>query len=771
MASTRHHVRVPVTLGIVTVIVGINSSGWLPERASVVLDNGAQLAAALVAIGVCAWAARRLTGAERTWRRLMAVGMAGWAAGQVIWSWYQIFSTEHLPSPSLADLGYLSLPPFALMALFAIAASAPRSTPVSRGRDRLVLVLDGLIVVASLAVLSWATVLGPVVDAGADTRLAFAVAIAHPLTGVVLTVIVALLVVTRPVPRTFRPQLFLLGLGLVALAMSDCVYAYLIASGAEQMSSLANTGYIAGPALIALAGAATVDRQRPEPPVPVRHRYDWMHLLVPYVPFIATGPLILARAATGQSLSTLEIYLGWLGLALVVARQMVTLVENTALLARVSDGQQRLVHQAYHDPLTGLANRALFRDRLQQAVERHREHGRPVALLFVDLDDFKLVNDSLGHAAGDRLLRAVGARLLTCVRVEDAVARLGGDEFAVLLEGDAIAPVPVGERIIAALREPFTVDAHVLPVTASVGVVVPDPDEPLTPDSLLRRADAAMYAGKRRGKGLLVRYDAGVSDGNGDPHLPDLLADALAGDPGAAGFEVHYQPIVRFEDAATVAVEALARWSHPAVGAIDPDVFVRLAERSGLVAALDDFVLDRACADAAALTEAYGQAVDVHVNVSAGRLGRPELEAALDRVLAAHALRPGRLVLEITETSRITDLPAAAAAARRIRARGVRVALDDFGSGFNALAQLHALPVDVVKLDAALTDIDTEPDRTEALARSVLAICAELQITVVAEGVETLSRAGALARLGCRLGQGYLYGPPRPLAALTVATG
>ncbi|MCW6010912.1 EAL domain-containing protein [Micromonospora sp. CPCC 205371] len=761
-----------MTLIAVAAIVGVNSSGWLPARAVAVLDNGAQLAAALAAIATCAWTARRLTGAERSWRRLMAFGMGGWAFGQIIWSWYQIFSTEHLPSPSLADFGYLSLPVFALLALLSIAASVPRpaaASPQSRHRDRAVLVLDGLIVVASLLVLSWATVLGKVVEAGAETRGAFAVAIAHPITDLVLTAIVVLMFSTRPVPRAYRPQLSLLGLGLVALSLSDCVYAYLVATGAESMSPLANTGFIAGPALIALAGAATVDRQPPEPVPAPRRRSDWVHLLVPYVPVIATGLLVVIRAFSGHTLSSVEIYVGWLGLGLVVARQMVTLVENTALLARVSEGQQRLAYQAFHDPLTGLANRALFRERLQHAVDRHRLHGQPVALLFVDLDDFKLVNDGLGHAAGDRLLRAVGDRLQGCVRRDDVVARLGGDEFAILLDGDPTVPERVGERIIAALSEPFTVDAHTVRVSGSVGVVVPDAGEMLTPDSLLRRADAAMYAGKRRGKGLLVRYEAGVSDGSGDPHLPDLLAAALTGDPASAGFEVHYQPIVRFEDAATVAVEALARWSHPVAGAVDPDVFVKVAERAGLVANLDDFVLDRACGDAAALAETYGQAIDVHVNVSAGRLGRPELEAALDGALARHGLRPGRLVLEITETSRITDLSAAAAAARRIRARGVRVALDDFGSGFNALAQLHALPVDVVKLDAALTDIETEPERAEALCRSVLAICAELQVAVVAEGVETVSRAGALARLGCRLGQGYLYGQPRPLQGLTTS--
>jgi diguanylate cyclase (GGDEF)-like protein len=459
----------------------------------------------------------------------------------------------------------------------------------------------------------------------------------------------------------------------------------------------------------------------------------------------------------------------WLGL--VVARQMFTIVDNTVLLERVSEGQQRLHHQAYHDPLTGLANRALFRERLVLALDMHRHKGRPIALLFADLDDFKLINDSFGHAMGDRLLHAIAERLVACVPAADLVARLGGDEFAVLLEHRSAEAEPIGNRILAALRDPFHIDGHTLGAGASIGLVVPDPGDPAlsagpaqAADALLRRADAAMYASKRRGKGNLVRY-AGIADG-GHADLPHLLAKALTGAPAAAGFEVFYQPIVRFTDGTTVAVEALARWTDPMVGPVDPDVFVTVAERTGLVAAIDDFVLDRACADAAALANAYGRPIDVHVNVSAARLGQRGLAEAVLRSLERHAVRPSRLVVEITETRHIPDLPDAAAVAARLRALGVRIALDDFGSGYNALAQLHSLPVDVVKLDSALTEVEVAPDRAEALCRSVLAICAALNVTVIAEGIETAGRARALAAMGCEYGQGYLFGQPRPVHRL-----
>jgi diguanylate cyclase (GGDEF)-like protein len=485
------------------------------------------------------------------------------------------------------------------------------------------------------------------------------------------------------------------------------------------------------------------------------------------VPVVATGVVIAARTGAGRQLTSFEAYLGWVGLGLVVARQMFIIVDNTVLLERVSEGQERLHHQAYHDPLTGLANRALFRDRLVLAVDAHRTRGAPIALLFADLDDFKLINDGFGHAMGDRLLRAIADRLQSCVPPDDLVARLGGDEFAVLLERLSGQAEPIGHQILAALSDPFVIDGRSLGVSASIGLVVPDGTDPgLSADTLLRRADAAMYVSKRRGKGNLARY-VGGADGGPHADLPQVLARALTESPAAAGFEVFYQPIVRFADSATVAVEALARWTDPVHGMVDPDVFVTVAERTGLVGAIDDFVLDRTCADAATLANTYGRPIDVHVNVSAARLGQPGLEEAILRALERHAVRPSRLVVEITETRRIPDLPRAAQIAARLRAYGIRIALDDFGSGFNALAQLHSLPVDIVKLDSSLTDVDVAPERAGVLLRSVVSICADLDIVVVAEGIETPARAHALAALGCALGQGYLFGQPRPVHGLT----
>ncbi len=727
-----------------------------------VLDGAALFGAGLGGAAACWRAARGRTGPAYLWRRLIGLGLLLWAMGQAAAVAYDIVQPAGVPVPSVADAGRLLLRVCGLLALLAAAGDAHRLRDASPRRERVVLVLDALLVTGSLLALTWSTVPRP--DLGADLAPAAAgTGLAYLVLDAFLVVTVLLLLLTRPTPARLRLPLTLLGAGFLTFAAADVIRVVRFASGAREPGWVTVVLAVVGVALLACAVRV---RGRDGPPA----RTQTAALLLPYVPVVATGAIIAVRAAAGRPLTAFEAYLGWLGLGLVVIRQMLTIVDHRALLARLAEGRLRFMHQAHHDPLTGLANRTLFRERLGQAVERHRRHRHPVAVIFVDLDDFKLVNDNLGHDAGDRLLRDVGERLLGCVRRDDLVARLGGDEFAILIEGQAADVEPVGQRILAGLREPFTIEGRIVTVGASLGLVIPDGDDvddELSADALMRRADTAMYAGKRRGKGELVRYAGG---GRADVDLPLLLARALADTPAQSGFEVHYQPVVRFADGATVAVEALARWRDPVAGVIDPDVFVIVAERTGMVAAIDDFVLDRACADAGVLAERYGAPVDLHVNVSAGRLGGAELEQAVAAALRRHALDPARLVLEITEPRRLPDLPAAAAAARRLRALGVRLALDDFGSGFNALAQLHALPVDIVKLDASLTSVELDPERSGALCRSVVAICAELRVAVVAEGVERAAQAGALSQLGCGLGQGYLYGAPRPVGRLPTPT-
>ena len=691
--------------------------------------------AGLAAAVACFVVARGRTGEQRRWRVLAGIGLAAWAVAGLWW-------------PALA----LALPICLFLALLQAPYARLRSVPHSPLRDQIALVIDSVLISGSLLALLCTLLPERVVRPGLDA--------VYPTADLVLLTIVLLLLLTRPAAPIARVPLWLGGLAVLSFGVSDTLRLLDLPGGWA--------GHLLGPVFLGLAAISKPAAADQTEVIPER---DWLHLVLPYVPVTATGVVIAISTGPGNPLSPFEAYLGWLGLGLVVARQMFTIVDNTLLLDRVSEGQRRLHHQAYHDPLTGLANRALFRERLVSALDAHRRRGTPLAVLFADLDDFKLINDSYGHAMGDRVLHAIADRLRGCVAPDDMVARLGGDEFAVVLDhcpGDA---EPVGNRMLAALSEPFLIDGHSIRLGASIGLVVPEPGEPLSADALLRRADAAMYAGKRRGKGAMARYSGG-HDGGSHADLPHLLAQALSrgGDPRAAGFEVHYQPIVRFADGQTTAVEALARWTSPVAGPVHPDVFVAVAERTGLVGAIDDFVLDQACADAAALASLYGRPIDVHVNVSAARLGQDGLFEAVSSALSRHAMPAARLVVEITETRRIQDLTGAAAVAGRLRSLGVRMALDDFGSGFNALVQLHSLPVDIVKLDAKLTDVDAAPERAAALCRSVLAICEDMDITVVAEGIETADRAAAMAEIGCPLGQGYLFGQPGPLHRLQAVT-
>ena len=742
--------------GIVAAVVVLVASGVLPDRASVAVNDLGQLLGGVAAAVACAVTGARSAGAERRWRLLLAAGFAGWTCGQALWTWSQVVSLDPIPSPSLADVGYLTLPVFALPALMVLAAAGRQrgGDPwVRAGRSRSVLVLDALVIVGSTSILTWSTALSAVVRAGAPTGPAFAVAVAYPISDLVLVVIAVLMLTLRRLERR-RTQLLLLVLGLVAISVSDSVFAWLVSSGAGDIPEVGDIGFVAGPFLVALAALAPVSP-------PPRHGEDtrsarW-RLLVPYLPLAAVGVLLLTRTALGHPFGSIEVYLGLLVVALVVTRQYVTLRENVTLLESVQRGREELTHQAFHDALTGLPNRALFGDRLAHAAEVHRDERRPLGLLFVDLDDFKTVNDTLGHAAGDALLRQVAGRLRECVSTADTVARLGGDEFAVLVESD-LDPADVADRVCEALARPFPLDARVRSIRASIGLVVPEvPDAVVSAELLLRRADYAMYTAKRRGGGAVVRYDAGLVSVD-DPGLPARLADAVR----EGRIEVVYQPIVRLSDATTVAVEALARWTDGERGPVPPEVFIAAAERTGVIGALDDAVLDRACRDMAALRASSRIPLAVHVNVSASRLADPALEDAVHASLRRHGLPAAALVLEITETAMVPELTAAVRILQRLRESGIRLALDDFGTGYGTLANLHVLPIDVVKLDRTLTVPAGDPERAGALRRSVVSISRTLGMLVVGEGIETAEQAADLHRLGCDLGQGYFFGRPVP---------
>ncbi|HYI62672.1 MAG TPA: EAL domain-containing protein [Acidimicrobiales bacterium] len=415
-----------------------------------------------------------------------------------------------------------------------------------------------------------------------------------------------------------------------------------------------------------------------------------------------------------------------------------------------------LSHQAFHDSLTGLANRALFADRVDHALHRRRREPQcSVAVLFVDLDDFKAVNDGLGHGAGDALLRAVGQRIVRCLRAGDTAARLGGDEFAVLLEDDTIdgQSTTIANRILDALRVPVPVGDMELGVVASIGVAVAMGDASTV--GLLRDADIAMYEAKRAGKGRVCVFDPAMRDSASDRlALQTDLSVALENDQ----LRVVYQPIVDLVTGLVGGAEALVRWRHPDRGEIPPDSFIPVAEQTGLVVPIGEWVLHQACRQAAVSGSTVG------VNVSGVQFAAPGFLDSVSVALAQSGLPPRGLTVEITETALMADTEATAHLLDQLRALGVRIAIDDFGTGYCSLAYLQRFAVDVVKIDRAFVAELDGASKGDRLAKTILQMAESLDVTtVVAEGIETEEQLVRLQEMGCRKGQGFLLSRPLEL--------
>ena len=422
------------------------------------------------------------------------------------------------------------------------------------------------------------------------------------------------------------------------------------------------------------------------------------------------------------------------------------------------EAEEQLRHQAFHDPLTGLANRALFTDRVQHALV---VRSGDAAVLFLDLDDFKAVNDGLGHVAGDTLLRAVGVRLRASLSPTHTVARMGGDEFAILVErADAVAAaLDAAERITAALQTPFDVDGREVFVTASVGIAVGSDAE-----ELLRCSDVAMYGAKASGKAQYLVYAPRM-----DEHLVgrlELVADLRRADL-ATEFVLHYQPVVELASGAVVGVEALIRWQHPTRGLLPPSEFVHLAEETGRIVELGRWVLAEACRQTIDWRERLpgGDDLAVSVNVSTRQVRRPGLIEDVEAALANSGLAPQHLTLEITESVLARRREELTSILEEVTSSGVRLALDDFGTGYSSLSLLQDLPVHTLKVDRSFVQsIEAEGGRAP-FVRAIVELAEALELTVVAEGIEEVGQIAALRRLGCRIGQGFYFSKPLAPAA------
>jgi diguanylate cyclase (GGDEF)-like protein/PAS domain S-box-containing protein len=448
----------------------------------------------------------------------------------------------------------------------------------------------------------------------------------------------------------------------------------------------------------------------------------------------------------------------------------------TRLIAIVQDVTERkrleaqLAHQAYHDPLTELANRSLFRDRVEHALARASRHCERVAVLFLDLDDFKTVNDSLGHDEGDRLLKAVAARLLNATRGCDTVARLGGDEFAVLLENvrDDQDAIVVANRITSSLAAPFQLQQKLLSISASMGIARAADGNGA--DELLRNADVAMYAAKARGKGRYTLFA---------PEMHAALLTRLSTEADLRDaverneFRLLYQPIVDLEAGRMVGCEALVRWIHPQRGVIAPDAFIRLAEDTGLIVPLGKWVLREATREATRWPKnpTGTRPPYVTVNIAAKQLLHAEFVNDVATALRDAGLPPDRLILEITEGTLLDNAEATTTRLQELKALGVRLAIDDFGTGYSSLSYLQRFPIDILKIDKSFVEGVVRGGNQAALARTIISLGDSLALRTVAEGIETDAQRSVLRDLGCQLGQGFLYAKPLEASAIAGAIG
>jgi diguanylate cyclase (GGDEF)-like protein len=679
--------------------------------------------------------------------RLLALASVCYLAGDVAQTVYELSGA--LPFPSVADVFYLLFYPLMLWGLLRFPSGRREvGERVRLGLDLAVVAIGGAAVVMYV-------VLGPTLRQGGPDALTTGVAIAYPVGDMVLLVGLGSVLLRRTAVSSARALQFLGG-GLVFFVAADLVYGYINLHSTYQGGDPVDSLWMIAIAVFAVAGAAqSTPRSRTEVVAEVQtHHASW----APYIAVAVGFGLLLLNERHRRLLPDASV--------VIAAVLLATLVSVRQFLAQrdLLNTQRRLSHQSLHDALTGLPNRALVIDRAEQMLARTRRSHAPVAALYVDIDGFKHVNDSFGHAAGDELLRVVAARLSGLVRGADTVGRLGGDEFVVLLENLTLdaGPELVAERMCQVLGQP--VDLHgtrgrTLSVTASIGIALGQRD---SADELLRDADFALYEAKGLGKDRWVAFESRMQTAAQDRLWLEIdLTQALE----AGQFFLLYQPTFDLQSETITGIEALIRWRHPVRGVILPDEFIPLAEETGLIVPIGRWVLGMACQQAA-VWHRQGRPLGMAINVSARQLDQPGLVQDVADTLASTGLDPAALTLEITESTLMRDPGAAASRCHALKALGVRLAIDDFGTGYSSLAYLRRFPVDALKIDRSFISGVAASGDSKALIHTLVQLGKTLGLETLGEGIEEPAQLRELQRQRCDSGQGFLFARPLDVDAV-----
>jgi diguanylate cyclase (GGDEF)-like protein len=701
-------------------------------------------------------AARRGRGRQRQAWLVMTIGLVALEFGSITVLYHRIVRGSVVPLyPSAAMVGFLIFPTVACVALLVFPSGYP-------GVARFRMLLDDTIVGASLFVVAWVTLLRDVYSETGVSRLDEFLSIACPIAGVV-TVTVAILGLARANAH-WRQTMTVLTIALTLIAAAGGAYVFSLARHSYLADSAWNLEWPAGLVLLSIA-ALNCPSGAPEALPEPSGASAPISLWLPYIPLAIAGGLQLVELRNSLESDPALAAVPWLVIA-VLARRFLVVAENRRLAHSMSD-------QALRDPLTNLANRVLLHDRLDHAVALYHRDQRSVAVLSMDIDDFKMINDNLGRAAGDALLVQAAQRLLSCVRSGDTVARLGGDEFAVLIEDAGENAHLIVYQIMEAFERPFSADGEVIFMRPSAGLAVAalnDPD--LRATELLKHADGALASAKQLGGGLQTFSTDTVIRDNGAPGLsaPDihlsrggLVEVRLLSDLRQAithrALTVLYQPKVDLQTTHVVGAEALARWPHPIFGTVLPQQFLPLVRQHGLMRTFTDLILDQALSDAAQWRR-RGTAVPVAVNLFPPLVGDINLPGHIFDALERYDLPGDSLIVEITEDLLLDDIERTREVLEALRENSIQVALNDFGSGYSALTYLCKLPIDEVKVDYDLIGHVLTDPRAKAIVRAVIDLSHALNVTTVAEGVENAETATWLRNRGCEVGQGILYSPP-----------